>query len=142
MCYIKRNIDMYENIVEYFPSSTYKGTSEGLIAIANVICIVLHSLQNALIYISHGSTMAALWSITISLHTVLYILIQGRRPFIWSIYVCNDILVSMLNNLENVLFQGNTESCLYSVKRLKAVSCKLCFASSNAAKWMYKLGQV
>lgn len=51
---------MYENIVEYFPSSTYKGTSEGLIAIANVICIVLHSLQNALIYISHGSTMAAL----------------------------------------------------------------------------------
>lgn len=44
-----------------FPSTflTYKGTSEGLITITG-ISIVLHTIQDAFVYVSLGSAMATL----------------------------------------------------------------------------------
>lgn len=43
-----------------FSFLTYKGTSEGLRAVTNGICVVLCSLQDAFIYMTLGSARATL----------------------------------------------------------------------------------
>lgn len=71
------------------------------------IFIVLYRLQNVSIYISHGSAMGTLWwkyhYFIVYDVAVLYSYI-GKIPFIWSMF-------AMSNNLKNVLFQENTDSC-------------------------------